>query len=405
MGWLFGPVGGLLGAGIGAIVSKRRRDGIAAYAQADAETTEATLARGMSTLDNAAKNAAGDESALAEIAMIREQAEQYAELTSHPDAQTRGAALVKFAETTGTLDGELEELEARRVEATTRERGIFKDEVGQYNTLQDDLRALSGDFLGKQRSWQVIQELGQEQNAANDTALAFALLKMYDPASTVLPSEQANVTNAGGLDAAFRAQYNKFITGEGQLDPKMRSDFIRQAANLYGNSLTTQKEIESDFMNKGRATGLRPELVKEIGFSKPFEGPSFAELTRAPPISAPAESSGNLVPVEESLLSRAAQQAAIEAKEIGEGIGRQGRGETLMTDGSGKFFVVDAEGNNLGEVDAPNDYVPDIPDIFGSPADRDRRRRELEERQRNRPPGLFQPGGFFRRDEERETND
>lgn len=373
-GWVFGPIGGLITGGIAALMAKNRRDGIAAYAMQDAEATEQTLAKGFATLDSLAERYEGNDEALAEIAMYREQAEQYAAGVNSPDPAKRAQALVSFGSITGTLDTELEEINARQLEAEARDRAQFEQEVGQFNTLQDDLRSLSGDYLGKRNAWNTINQLGKEQNIANDTALVYNILKMYDPNSTVLPGEQAQITNAASVPDAIRAQYNKLITGKGTLDPDVRADFLRQADDLYQASFEQQKEIEAQYIEKGRATGLRPELLTAMPFTTAQDAQSFAERpieTRAAPMGSPtaaaaqggSQAGTGPVEVEPSQFARGASNLMTEGVELVEEIGRVARGAKVIREG-GKYYEVNPDGSRK-EIPAPNDAIPEGGSLLG----------------------------------------
>lgn len=425
MGMVFGPVGALIGAGVAGILSKRRREGIAAYASQEVESTSGSLERAGAALDDTLAQATNDQER-AEIKMLRQEFDTWSELANaSPDPGTRGAALVKALEVAGTMDAELEEWQGERLAAQKVEREQFGVEVGQFNTLQDDLRGVSADYLGKRENWNTIRTLAQEQNVANDIGLVYSVLKMYDPQSTVMPGEQAQISGAGGIGDMVAATYNRLITGEGTLSPEVRADFIKQAGQLYQASLKQQKGIESEFRETARATGLRDELVARVGFTLPDEGATFAQEIGAAPVPglntsderpAAAVGEGSATPaaqgpsrVPEGSGTRFATDLLKETVEFGEGIGRLARGETLI-ESEGRYFVQGEDGEVLREVNRPNEMFPSPAPIFerfqrfmGPEGNAERMRRDAERRRES--PGLFQEGGFFDRRRQRPTNE
>jgi hypothetical protein len=424
MGFVFGPVGGLIGAGIAGLLSKRRREGIAAYAAQEVESTTGSLERARAAIDDTLSQATNDQER-AEVKMLRQEFDTWSELANAaPDPQTRGQALIKALEVSGTMDAELEEWQSERLAAQEVERQQFGREVGQYNTLQDDLKGVSTDYLGKRENWNTIRTLAQEQNVANDIGLVYAVLKMYDPESTVMPGEQAQVSGAGGLGDMVAATYNRLITGEGTLSPGVRADFIRQAGNLYQTSLKQQKAVESEYRETARATGLRDELVARVGFTLPDEGATFAKEIGAPPVDSPnttpgapaAAGEGGAAPaaqgpsrVPDGRGARFATDLLKETVEFGESVGRLARGASLV-ESDGRYFVQDENGEVVREVDRPNEMFPSPAPIFErferwmGPEGRAERLRKDAERRRE-SPGLFQEGGFFDRRRQLPTNE
>jgi hypothetical protein len=94
MGFVFGPVGGLIGAGIAGLLSKRRREGIAAYAAQEVESTTGSLERARAAIDDTLSQATNDQER-AEGKMLRQEFDTGSELANAaPDPQTRGQAVI-----------------------------------------------------------------------------------------------------------------------------------------------------------------------------------------------------------------------------------------------------------------------------------------------------------------------
>lgn len=274
-GFLFGPVGAIIGAGIAGILSKRRREGLAAFATQSAEATQEQLDRSRRVLSGALERAETDEER-AQIELLQEQFEAEAAGANHPDPERRFSAITRALDIAGQLDPELEELEARRIEAEQRERDQFAAEVTRFNGIRDDLAAESGNYLTRRDAYK--RMLSVEDTAWGDQVLLVSAFKVIDPTSAVLPGEAATAANAAGVPDFLLTAYNRVMRSGERLSPDQRSDLIRQTGLQFAQSREAQIERNTIALERARSQGIRDELLETLAF--PIDRPSILPLPR-----------------------------------------------------------------------------------------------------------------------------
>lgn len=72
-------------------------------------------------------------------------------------------------------------------------------------------------------------KLAQKETSAGDMGLIFALMKVYDPTSTVREGEYATASNSGSIPQQFLNIYNKAKDGQ-KLQPEQRAQFVETMA-------------------------------------------------------------------------------------------------------------------------------------------------------------------------------
>lgn len=88
------------------------------------------------------------------------------------------------------------------------------------------------DFVAVKNSYSGIKKAAKDASPAGDLSLIFSFMKMVDPTSSVREGEFANAQNAAAVPDRIRNLWNNVQTGQ-KLNPTQRSDFIKQAENLY----------------------------------------------------------------------------------------------------------------------------------------------------------------------------
>lgn len=383
-GWVFGPVGALIGAGVTAILSKRRRDGLAAFASQEAESMERSFSRADDSFQQAFDVAETDQQR-AELSIAYDEFNSYRELSNNPDPLIRGKAALKALEVAGSLDGELDEFQADREKQAELDRSKFSEEVGYSNGIRDDLVKESDAFLTRQDAYN--RMLAVEDTSWGDQVLMVNAFKMIDPNSAVLPGEAATAANAAGVPDFMLTAYNRLVRDGKRLQPDQRVDILRQSGLQYAESRADQVDRNTDAIARGRAQGVRDDLLKQL--SVPVK--TREELPY--PIRGDEDSSAG------------AAVRGFEVKQNDDGLwGVYGPDGYVIDDmplQQDRFTLEDiaAKTKEATGGDEPSWY-----EQIRSPEAVEQRRLEREKHLKE-SPGLFQPGGFFNRNAERPTND
>jgi hypothetical protein len=152
-----------------------------------------------------------------------------------------------------------EETQVRRTEAQNKKT----ENVGKIATdLRKERTSLPTTKATAEVSaaYNKIQSAAKNPTAAGDISLIFSFMKMNDPGSTVREGEFATAQNAAGVPEMVRNAYNRAISGE-RLSEGQRTDFMTQAGGLYKAQLDVQKQVDSQFAELARRSGVDPNDV------------------------------------------------------------------------------------------------------------------------------------------------
>lgn len=408
MGWLFGPVGALAGAGIAAILSKRRREGIATQAAADAETSASLIEAGNKSLKRLEATAETDEEKL-EIALLRDQYDGAVALAQNPNGQVAVEGFKQLLAIPGIVEQEADEIEAARLDAQQRDQDRLQQEVTNLASLADDYRQESGRFIDVRNSYADIISAFDAPNGAGDVRGVYTFLKMLDPGSTIMPGELALAENTGGAVERFRGLYNSLLEGE-SLTPLQRTQFLNEAREAFQNAQKSQREIDTRYMQRGRASGIRDELLGTLTVnSDPLSAASYStpdplgrdQVNELPEGAQTVDSQGFLTGIidywsrfgKEQLSGMDGSTFSYDPNEDA----------WYQTDTQGQVFRLPApppgmsntpQEKTLLEGDADGDGDVSLLETMRDPELREQRRLEFQDR-RLLNPGLLQPGGFF----------
>lgn len=108
-------------------------------------------------------------------------------------------------------------------------------------------------------------------SAASDMSAVFAYMKLLDPASTVREGEQAQARDAAGVPERILSAYNRTVTGE-TLSPAQRKDFLAQAKKIYNTQATKQADVNKQYENIAKETGINPKQIIAGTDIKPDNG-------------------------------------------------------------------------------------------------------------------------------------
>jgi Spy/CpxP family protein refolding chaperone len=103
-------------------------------------------------------------------------------------------------------------------------------------------------------------KLAQKQTSAGDMGLIFALMKVYDPTSTVREGEYATAANSGSIPQQFLNIYNKTKDGQ-KLQPEQRAQFVETMAEAADVQHKKLMGTASQYNSIAQAAGLDPNKV------------------------------------------------------------------------------------------------------------------------------------------------
>lgn len=133
-------------------------------------------------------------------------------------------------------------------------------------------------------------KFAEKGTSAGDMGLIFALMKVYDPTSTVREGEYATASNSGSIPERFMNIYNKMKDGE-KLQPAQRQDFLdtmKQAAQTQHSQLLN---TASQYNRIASKRGLDPTEVVDPTYMS-WNPDAQTAPSGQPQIAAPATTGG-----------------------------------------------------------------------------------------------------------------
>lgn len=288
IGMVLGGVPGLIAAGITHVFNKKRRAGIAAYAMAEAGTTEETLARGRGILASAKENATSPEQ-LAEIELQEAEFEQYAAGTTHPDANVRTQSLISALGVSGTLDTELEQFQDRQ--NIEQDRLIAEDtrQFNKWDNLNGDLQRESARFTAANETWQKAKLAYERPNSQSDVALIYLTAQMIDPGAIVTDGDSKMIQATGNLTQQMAGYLNSMIEGTALFDDQVRDGLMSTIAENYMVSRKQQMDVNTKYQEIGTQgdAPLTGDYLKNLQVKiDPTDGQEIAKFRQFNPAQA-----------------------------------------------------------------------------------------------------------------------
>jgi hypothetical protein len=146
-------------------------------------------------------------------------------------------------------------------------------------------------FIKVRDSFNVIDRLARNANAASDLSMIFAYMKILDPDSVVREGEQATAENARGISDGLRNLYNKVKDGV-KLTPLQRANYRKEAVNMMLARLAGIRETMDSFNAEAELAGVDISPVTRQ-FSR-YASPEYeAELTRSMGATTPTTETDN----------------------------------------------------------------------------------------------------------------
>lgn len=262
-GWVFGPVGGVIGAAVNAIVSKRRREGIIQRATTDAKDGQALIDAGEKSVALLEQNAKTEQDRF-EAALVRQRYNKAATAAKSANPETAQAGFAGLFAIDGIIEGEADEVEQALIAREQVARDQFQTEIGRADGIRDDVQREAGDFAVRQDAYE--RMLAVDDTAAGDQVLLVNSFKMVDPTSAVLTNEAATAANTAGVPDILTTAYNRILRNGERLEPEQRADIIRQAGLQYAVARADQVDRNTAAMQRGRDQKVRDSLLNQIAF-------------------------------------------------------------------------------------------------------------------------------------------
>jgi hypothetical protein len=255
-GWVFGPLGGLIGFAVAGHFAKKQREQAEAYAESALASERDHVKEARDALDNAASLATTEEE-LANINLRREEVDGYAAALNDPDPGVRRNALIGLQGTAGTLAKDIDDWEGEALERQKEDRAATEARLTRLDGIYSDYVRDSAEFDVQRRNYEGMRAV--EDTAWGDQVLMVRAFKVIDPRSAVLPGEAATAANAAGVPPWALTAYNRLLRNGGRLDPDERADLLRQTGLQYGSAYAAQQERRSNALGRARANGITDE--------------------------------------------------------------------------------------------------------------------------------------------------
>lgn len=113
--------------------------------------------------------------------------------------------------------------------------------------------------------------------AAGDQGVIFNIMKMLDPNSVVLPSEQATARNTTGVPDRIINLYNYLIKGN-SLNAKQREEFVAMANSQFNNYKNQYEQSVNAYRGYATDSGYDPDKIVSSGNTRLKLNPKTGEL-------------------------------------------------------------------------------------------------------------------------------
>lgn len=181
-------------------------------------------------------------------------------------------------EIAGIRGDALQQTQAARADANAArmEAAGLKGKSAQDKTAFDEMAKLRDQFSAQQdtKNFDVVNNfytrgarLAKEKTSAGDMGLIFALMKLYDPNSTVREGEYATAAQSGTLDQNIVNLYNKAFAG-GKLQPEQRAEFLRTMKIAAETQYEKLAPLVEQYTAIAKSSGYDPNKVIASVYSK-----------------------------------------------------------------------------------------------------------------------------------------
>ncbi|UCE39324.1 MAG: hypothetical protein JSW00_08925 [Thermoplasmata archaeon] len=359
-GWVFGPLGGLIGFAVAKHFAGKQRREAEAYADAALASERDHLKEANDALDNMAAQATNPEE-LADLNMRREQVQAWGAAVHDPDPAVRRNALLGLQTTAGTLKTDMDTWETQRLEADARAREQRQTHFSNYQSLDAKLTAKSQRFLGAQETWNKAQLAYERPNPQSDMALIYLTAQMIDPGAIVTDGDSKMIQATGSLTQQMAGYLNSLIDGTAGFDDDVRDGLMSVIAENYLPMRRDQMQRNAEYQELGIEAGLdgtayQKHLQVRID---PTDAQAINQFRQFNPVNAgiPVPAGSPFEAQEEPRSAGFIADTVQGAEELAGSVARQLRGETLLQTPDGRNAIRRADGT-LEEV-APERVMTD----------------------------------------------
>jgi len=342
---IFGGPAGLLIYGVSQAMSKKRREGVAAYrahaaenAQDIAERTDAAVANLVGMAETGEQKAQA-KFFQAEYDTIR------AGLDSADPAVVSQTA-INLQEFVGTLDDEYDQWLTRQVADEKEQRRQDEWYAGRATTIRQEQQRESGRYIATAESFQRMTELMKQGTNISDTALVFALADVIMPGEIKTEDDINKLQGSGLVSQQLTAKFSEVLGGNGSIDPTVREEMLDVARASLRIQIQDQNKRNSRAIERARDDSLPERYYNNV--IVPVDG-KLREA--AVPVVVPARTTdGRDMFTEENLATKIGEALSWKPSNRADMAAVAARGNQIQTDlDTGEQFEVDQDGNIVAD--------------------------------------------------------
>lgn len=153
------------------------------------------------------------------------------------------------------------EAQINKILNEAEEEGIpFAERVKIEKELRGEVAKESSVYKEIRSAYKKVNEAAKNPSPANDIALLYGIMKLYDPGSVVRETEYAEAAEAGNVPTRLLNAYNRAVDGT-KLTDSQRADFIKSARGIYKTQLQNYKDVTNQYKDLSNKYGVDPSNV------------------------------------------------------------------------------------------------------------------------------------------------
>lgn len=244
-GFVFGPVGALLGFAVTNYMSRKQREGAQAATALLYNNRGQVLEGARPTLVQNVENAAND----------NDRAEAQARLDAFDtygraafDPQKGDEAFGKALDLVGGIEAFLDDAQGEAIAAQQKVEDQQRRQQDQTVSLRNSLTKESQPFIQSQRAFQVIDDLTQGDPTQIDSQiLVNQLARLSNPGEIITEGDIAVLSTGGGLPDQLVNRLNSVLLGTSRLTPAVVAEVRESAKSLMRGQVSEQVNRNQQF--------------------------------------------------------------------------------------------------------------------------------------------------------------